>query len=165
MVDSPWLKNLAEAEIKGEKWTHKDQTSVQKLAQKRVTEAIDSLAEEAAESATIHNDHAPAHRKIGFVTIPSKLPEHGGGFRLFLGRTQIGLDYRMGALIATLTTSEGFALKSREIHRFLPHADPFGSVMWSRDNALLMTPELIIKRLLEDLTRAALLAGDTKGDS
>lgn len=165
MVDSAWLKHLAEAQISGGKWTTKDQGEIARLAQRRVSEAIDILADEATESVRIHNEYAPDHRKVRFVPIPAHPPEHGGGFRLCLGRTQVGLDLRMGALVATLTTAEGFALKNREIHRFLPHADAFGSVVWSRDNALLMTPELIIKRLLEDLTRAALQAADTKGDT
>lgn len=165
MADHAWLKNLAEAEILGGRWNTRDQGGIEKLAQKRVAEAIDLLAEEATESVRIHNEYAPESRKVRFVAIPPSPPEHGGGFRLCLGRTQVGLDFRLGALIATLTTAEGFALKNREIHRFLPHADAFGSVVWSRDNTLLMTPELIIKRLLEDLTRAALIAAAEKGES
>lgn len=161
----PWLKNLAEAEIKGDKWLCKDSASVQKLAQRRISEAIENLALEAAESIEIHNDHAPSHRKIRYLAVSPQPPLHGGGFRLFLGQTQIAMDFQMGALIAKLTTKEGFALKSQEIHRFLPRADAFGSVIWARDNTLLMTPELIIKRLLEDLTRVALTKGDLKGES
>lgn len=158
MVDSEWLKNLAGATIKDGHWTVDDPDGVRRLAEARVTAAIVALEDEAREASEIHNIHARGERSVRVLSLAGAGP--GSGFTLLLGRAQVTLAYTPHALVATLSSMEGFRRSSRELCRLRPHADAFGSVAWRSDNALLMTNELIIKKLFEDLTRAALEAGN-----
>jgi hypothetical protein len=82
---------------------------------------------------------------------------------LLLGRCHMTLALRpelgAGVLEASLTTIKGYERATRVAFRLHPQVDPFGSLVWRGDNALLMTQELIIKRMFEDIARAG-AAGD-----
>lgn len=152
MADKEWLKNLSDATFAGGAWQHRDPDAARRLAEQRFARALNDLEDEAQEAAHAFNELANGRRTIKVLPIPAK---QGGGFMLLMGHCQLNLQGKGGALEATLITTAGFERKAERLHRFAPHADPFGSLAWSRDNALLMGNDLIIKRLLEDLTRAA----------
>lgn len=152
MVDSEWLKNLAGASLMGGRLTTSDPEGIKRLAEARVSAAIINLEDEAREAADIHNLHG--RRNVRVLSFSETGP--AAGFTLLLGKAQITLAYQPYALVATLSVMSGFRRASKEICRLQPHVDPFGSVAWRADNALIMTNELIMKKLFEDLTRAAL---------
>ncbi len=152
MADKEWLKNLADATFAGGTWQHKDPDAARRLAEQRFARALNDLEEEAQDAAFAFNELAAGRRTIKVLPITAK---QGGGFMLLMGHCQINVQGAAGGLEATLITTAGFQRKGERLHRFSPHADPFGSLAWSRDNALLMGNELIIKRLFEDITRAA----------
>lgn len=152
MADKEWLKNLADATFAGGAWQHKDPDAARRLAEQRFARALNDLEEEAQDAAFVFNELAAGRRTIKVLPITAK---QGGGFMLLMGHCQVNVQGVAGALEATLMTTAGFQRKAEKLHRFAPHADPFGSLAWSRDNALLMGNELIIKRLFEDITRAA----------
>jgi hypothetical protein len=152
MADKEWLKNLSEATYTPAGWQLKDPNAARRLAEERFARALNDLEAEAEEAACVFNELAAGRRMIKVLSIAGK---QGGGFMLLMGHCQINVQAASGALDATLIRTSGFARKGERLHRFSPHADPFGSLAWSRDNALLMGNELIIKRLFEDLTRAA----------
>ena len=122
------------------------------MAEQRFARALSDLESEAEDAALVFNDLAAGRRSIKVLPIAAK---QGGGFMLLMGRCQINVQANGPALEATLITVDGFQRKSEPLHRFAPHADAFGSLAWSRDNTLLMGNELIIKRLFEDITKAA----------
>lgn len=158
MVDSEWLKNLAGATLSEGRWNVDDPESVKRLAEARVAAAIVALEDEAREAAEVHNLHARDARAVRVLSLAGTGP--GAGFTLLLGRSQVTLAYTPHALVATLSVMAGFRRASRELCRLRPHADAFGSVAWQGESALLMTNELIIKKLFEELTRAALELGN-----
>jgi hypothetical protein len=152
MADKEWLKNLADATFTGSGWQHKDPDAARRLAEQRFARSLSDLQDEAEEAALHFNEIAQGRRSIKVLPIPAK---QGGGFMLLMGHCQLNVQAQGGGLDATLIRTTGFARKAEKLHRFAPHADPFGSLAWSRDNSLLMNNELIIKRLFEDITRAA----------
>lgn len=152
MADKEWLKNLSNATFEGGAWRHKDPAEVKRLSEQRFARALNDLETEAEEAAFAFNELADGRKSIKVLPIAGK---QGGGFMILMGRCQINLQASGPGLEATLITVDGFQRKSERLHLFRPHADAFGSLAWSRDNALLMTNELIIKRLFEDITRAA----------
>ncbi len=156
MADKEWLKNLSEATYSQGAWRFKDPDSARRLAEQRFARALSELEAEAEEAAFVFNDLAGGRRSIKVLPIAAK---QGGGFMILMGHAQINVQGAGGALEATLITTEGFQRKGEKLHRFSPHADPFGSLAWSRDNALLMGNELIIKRLFEDITRVVATTG------
>lgn len=152
MVDSEWLKNLAGATLTDGRLSAPDPEAVRHLAEARVNAAIINLEDEAREAADVHNGYG--RRTLRVLSFTDGGPETG--FTLLLGKAQITIAYAPYSLTATLTVMRSFRRTTREICRLSPHVDPFGSVAWRADNALIMTTELIIKKLFEDLTRAAL---------
>lgn len=155
VTDAAWLKHLAHAQGKGKTLAPGDAQAVQALAAARVEGAIHELYAEAQESCLIFNEHARGARTVNHLPLPART-DGSSGFMLLMGRVQVILEAKEQRLEATLVHVDGFIRQARRLHRFMPHVDPFGSLVWSMDNALLMTNELIIKRLFEDLARAAL---------
>lgn len=152
MVDSEWLRNLAGATLQGGRLTAPDPEAVRRLAEARVAAAIVGLEDEAREAAEVHNSHGKRHVRVLSLTEPGP----GAGFTMLLGKAQVTLSYMPYSLSATLTVMRSFRRKTVELCRLGPHVDPFGSVAWRAGNDLIMTNELIMKKLFEDLTRAAL---------
>lgn len=155
MVDTEWLRNLAGASLKDGALTSEDPEGVRRLASARVGAAIVNLEEEAREAADVHN--GIAKRQLRVLTLNEKGPVPG--FTLLLGKAQITVTYEPYALVATLTVMKAFRRASQVLCKLTPEVDAFGSVAWRTDNALIMNNELIMKRLFEELTRAALSAG------
>ncbi len=162
MADEAWLKHLASATLKGTFLAPEDPREVERLAASRIEAAIHELYEEAQEAAVVYNDHVRTGRTVAVLPATPDAKAGAGaakpgevGFMLLLGGAQISLIYRPHVLEATLVAMDGFRRVARPLHRFEPHVDPFGSVAWNMDNALLLTNELIMKRLFEDLRRAA----------
>lgn len=155
MADVEWLKALASARLGPSGFCAEDPAAVNRLAKARIDEALHALREEAESACCIHNDHARCERAIRLLPLPLK---SGGGFMLLSGRAQLSLvrevDGHAMALVETVMVLRGFERRNVLCRRYTPCTDAFGSVVWMQDNALLMNYELIIKRLMEDLTRA-----------
>ena len=73
---------------------------------------------------------------------------------LLLERHQMTVILRNRVLEVESVTVQSFERQSHGHMRFIPRADTFGTVLWQTDNTLLMSGDLIIKRLFEHLTRA-----------
>lgn len=154
MTDAAWLKHLAGARGVGKGLAPNDPEAVRQLAAARIEETIHELYDLAQDACLVFNEHAPhGARTANHLPLTAK-PGGAPGFMLFMGRTQVTLEYKDRTLVATLVNVDGFIRQARRLHVFTPHVDPFGSLVWSMDNALLMTNELIMKRLFEDLARA-----------
>jgi hypothetical protein len=156
VADVEWLKALAKAELGPGGLGAEDPQAVHRLARARIDEALHALREEAEIACGVYNDHARAGRAMRVLPLPETA---GGGFLLLSGRAQLSLvreaDGTGPALVETVVVMRGFERRLALKRRFMPCTDAFGSVAWMQDNSLLMQHELIIKRLMEDLTRAA----------
>lgn len=155
MADHEWLKALATAKVHNLSLTPEDPGAVQRLAAARIEEALTALREEAEVASSIHNQHARSERAIRVLPLAER---QGGAFLLLRGRAQytIGRDDKTPMHLACqLALLEGFAVRSLLLRRFYPQVDRFGTVLWSEPKGLLMDVELLVKRLFEDLSRAA----------
>lgn len=166
MADHEWLKHLAGARRGKDGLSSEDPDAVRRLASTRLDETMNALFEEATEACRVFNEHAASRvdlrrRTVRLLPIAPR-PDAGtsSGLLFMLGRVQITLERRGGSLEASIATITGFQRVTKKLHRFTPQVDPFGSLIWCMDNALLMGPELIIKRILEDLLNAACASGD-----
>jgi len=160
VADTEWLRNLAAATYRGGHWEHLEPHAVQELAQARLAHALQDLMDLAQESALVFNDCADGRRSIRVLELaPRPETESQGGFMLLAGRCQLMVERRGTALATTLMVVRGFQRQVAARKRLEPQVDPFGSLVWQGDNALLMTGDLIIKNLFEDLARVAFDAG------
>lgn len=161
MADQEWLKNLARARFVNGSWQHEEPAQIRELTAERMRMAADDLFELAADYAEAFNDLAKGRRQI------RALRSANGGLLLLLGRSQMALTPEVAALAITLTVVRGYERATYPLYRLEPIADAFGMIVWrignAVDNTLIMTGELIIKRLLQDLTRAACEVGDIPG--
>lgn len=160
MADAEWIRNLATASYKGGQWVPEDPESIQTLAASRIEQSLQALYEEAVEACEIFNTHAVGKRRIRLLPLRPESGEGAPGFLLLFGKTQIKISYVPHRLTAVLSSMRGFSHVTKTLHTFDPHVDAFGSLLWCMDNGLLLTSELIIKRLLEDLAQAAALSGE-----
>jgi tetratricopeptide (TPR) repeat protein len=164
MADHEWLRNLAGARYVDGAWTHGDPAGVRDMIALRVDDAVQALFDEASEAAAVYNLHVRGARQLRVL----QLGERQGGFLLLLGRCQLHVELVQTRgrreLVCTLIAVRGFERTALGVSRLTPHVDPFGSVAWQQDNALLMTQELIMKRLFEDLARASFEVGGLPPD-
>ena len=161
MADHEWLMHLAAARWQDGHWIVNDQAAVAAQLERRLADSLGELMEAAEESSQILADLSNQRLRISVVPLQHQASGKGeAGFLLLLGRCQITVAFAAPYLQTTLITVTGFERKARQLYRFTPEADSFGTLSWRLDNALLLGGELIIKRLFEALTRAAHEAGD-----
>jgi hypothetical protein len=125
------------------------------LTAARVAEAIEALYDEARDAAEVFNLHATPPRTIRALKLAPRAPDMLGGLTLLAGKYQLIMEYKPPHLEARLTGVRQWLRVSRPLYRFRAKSDAFGTLAWAVDNALLMTNELIIKRLFEELVRVA----------
>lgn len=177
-ADVAWLKHLAAASFREGAWRHADPEAVERLAQERLEQVIDALADLARDYAAAWSQlpvggteparnswqgDAVGHRMLKVLDLPPQprqAERSSGGFMLLFGPCQLTVAGTGGGITATLVTVTGFTRHPRPLARLEPHIDPFGSIAWrvvSDDAAipLLMQGELIIKMFIEAITRAA----------
>lgn len=156
MTDVEWLKALALARPGPDGFTPDNPDAIRNLTRARIDDVLFALREEAETACSIFNQYARRERAIRLVPLAN---DRGGGFILLSGRAQLTLvregDSNACTLVASLLVTRGFERRHVMTRRFTPCSDAFGSVVWMQDNALLMQNDLIIKRLMEDLSRGA----------
>ena len=154
MPDREWLKNLATARLTEGGWEPADAQSVKTAIIRRIDETVEDLkllAEDYAEALT---EVSGARLNVRVLPVAPSEQATGGGFMLLLERHQMMVMLRNQVLEVELVTVQSFERQSHGQMRFIPRADTFGTVLWQTDNTLLMSSDLIIKRLFEHLTRA-----------
>jgi hypothetical protein len=162
MADQEWIKNLANAKFIDGTWETANPEAVTKLAADRIEDTIIEIYEEAAEAADVFNLHAVDRPAIRILPIARDKSAGEGGLIMLLGRIQLNLEIIKNKLEARITTVDGYHRSTNLLASLHPHADPFGSVMWIADKSSLMTNEIIIKRLLEQLVKSAFESGEIK---
>ncbi len=157
-ADREWLRNLANSNFTNGHWMI-DENKTRQLALSRLDETIMILFEEASEACEVFNAYSHEAKKINLI--PIKTPDKQlKGLILLLGRIQLKLEFFEHRIGASLIIVQGFSKDSRQIHIFDPQFDAFGTLLWNMDRSTLLTPELMIKRLLEDLVCAAYETGE-----
>jgi hypothetical protein len=148
MPDSEWLKNLAGATFAGGRWQAADPEAVAKLTESRVAMAMARLEDEATAATEVYNDHARGRRPIRLLRVKD-------GFAMLCGAAQVTLVPVQGGLSATLTVNAGFKRRTQPLMQLAAHVDAFGAVAWNVGGQMLVSEDLIVQRLFEELARAA----------
>ena len=154
MPDREWLKNLATARLTEGGWEPADAQAVKTAIIRRIDDTVEDLkllAEDYAEALT---EISGARLNVRVLPVAPSEQATAGGFMLLLERHQMMVILRNQVLEVELVTVQSFERQSHGHMRFIPRADTFGTVLWQTDNTLLMSSDLIIKRLFEHLTRA-----------
>lgn len=158
MADREWIQNIANANYHGGRWSINEENT-KKLALARLDEVLTLIVEEAKDTCAIYNAYTRNDKSINLL--PIKLSNKQlTGFILFLGSVQLKLETENSTLIATIIAIKGFTKDSKIIHTMTPQFDAFGTLLWKIDNSLLLSVELIIKRLFEDLISTAFELGE-----
>lgn len=164
MVDPEWIRHLAGARYRQDQWQLADPEKVENLKINRLKDALFELRDEAQASVALHNEYAPRARSVTYLPTEPRPPHCQGGFLIMMGTLQVSLELHinaqqgpiLGALVATLSTLHADYTRSHHVlARYQAQTDTFGTLVWRRENSLIMTSELIIKSLLEELTKAA----------
>ena len=158
MADREWLKNLANSNYSDGQWFINEEETTS-LALARLDESISLLMEEANEACDIFNAHTRNEKNLHILPI-KHANKQLRGFIILLGAVQLKLEVEENILVSTLISVKGFTKKSKIIHRMTPKFDAFGTLLWTMDNSLLLSVELIIKRMFEDLISAAYELGE-----
>jgi len=160
MADKEWIKNLASAKLVNGQWQNTDPQGVSHLAESRIEESVVQLFEEATEAADLYNLHAIDRPSINILSIAKEKSRGNGGVIMLLGKTQLNVEIYNNTLEAQLTTVDGFHRNTTILAKLTAQTDSFGSVMWLADKSSLMSNELIVKKLMEQLVRSAFQAGE-----
>src|SRR5262249_35340382 len=118
-----------------------------------VEDIIGELLEEAIEAAEVFNHYAQGKKTLKILPLNVESELQTSGFLLLLGRTQIRIQQTGKTIEAMLTLMRGYQMKTALLHKFAPLVDSFGTVMWKMDDKLLLTKELIVRKLLEEVVR------------
>jgi hypothetical protein len=164
MVDPEWIRHLAGARYGQDQWQLAEPEKVESLKIGRLKDALFELRDEAQASTSLHNQFAPRARAVTYLPTEARPPYGQGGLILMMGTLQVSLELLisnqhtpvLGALVTTLSTLHSDYTRSHKtLARYQAQTDTFGTLVWRRENTLIMTSELIIKSLLEELTKAA----------
>lgn len=166
MVDSDWLRHLAESQYRGGQWILKDPQKIRDLKIGRIKDSLFEIRDEAKTAVGLHNQYVPITRHMSYLETPLRPPHSQGGLLIMLGTIQVSLELLIaeqgtqvtGALVATLSTLHTDYTRGHQVFgRFQAQTDTFGSLVWRKENSLIMTAELIIKSMLEELTKTAFM--------
>lgn len=157
MVDEIWLRNLARAKFNEGNWQFEGTEDVETIVQSRIERSVSDLFDLAYEAVTVYNLHASAERAIKLLASSGD-----AGFTLLCGGVQVRLNKVKQTLIVSQITVEGFASKPEVIGRFTPLADPFGAIVWSENNRLIMEGGMLVKKILEQLIKESTLKSGTR---
>ncbi len=162
MVDSDWIRNLAQAQYREGRWVLDDPQKILDLKLGRMKDSLYEIRDEAQAAVALHNQFAPPERQMSFLETQPRPPHSQGGLLLMLGTVQASLELLIAndgkqvvsALVATLSTLRTDYTRSHQVFgRYQAQTDTFGTLIWRKENSLIMTPELIIKSMLEELTK------------
>jgi hypothetical protein len=159
MADKEWIKNLATATWKQGKWEHQEPERVRQLMRNRIEDSTFLLLQESQDAAEIYNSHSPSPVKLKVLPL-GHTPEKIGGVIFMLGSTHASLKLENDQLAFNLTSLQGFQKVPIKAYNIRPQVDAFGSLVWQPDHAPLMGPEMIVKRVLEELIKQAHESGE-----
>jgi hypothetical protein len=159
MADKEWIKNLATATWKQGKWEQEEPDRVRRLMRSRIEDSTFLLLQEAQDAAEIFNLYSKSPIKLGVLPL-GQLPERVGGVIFMLGSTHASLKLENDMLAFNLTSLQGFQKVLIRAYNIRPQVDAFGSLVWQPDQAPMMGPEMIVKRVLEELIKQAHESGE-----
>jgi hypothetical protein len=158
MADKEWLRNLAQATWKDGRWQHAEPEKVKLLLRKRIEDAVYQILLEAQDAAEVFNQYTKAGQKLTVLPIYEQ-GDRLNGVTMMLGSAQAAVRPDGQALDFTLSVMQGFQRLAVRSYKILPQVDAFGSLIWQTGNSPMMTYDLLVKNILEDLTRHAQASG------
>ncbi len=159
MADKEWIKNIAAATWKQGKWEHQEPEQVRQLMRTRIVDSTFLLLQEALDVAEIYNLYSKSAVKLHVLPL-GQTPEKVGGVIFMLGSTHASLKLENDMLAFNLTSLQGFQKILVRAYNIRPQVDVFGSLVWQPDQAPMMGPDMIVKRVLEELVKQAHESGE-----
>lgn len=160
MADKEWIRHLAQATWKDGRWEHQDPEKVRLLLRKRIEDAVFQVLLESQDAAEVFNQYTKAGQKLTVLPI-YETGDRLTGVTLMLGSAQAAVRPDGQALDFTLSVMQGFQRLAVKSCKILPQVDAFGSLVWQTGSSPMMSYDLLVKNILEDLTRYAQVAGAT----
>jgi hypothetical protein len=160
MPDREWLEHLASARIVDGSWQADDMEAVNATIWRRVSSAAEDLMALAEDYASALTEVSGARLNVRVLATPAgqganESQASGPGFMMLLGRYQLSVRRHQHSLRAEITVVHDFERQVLGNAAFTAKTDSFGTLLWRADNALLMTSDVIIKRLFEQLIKVA----------
>jgi hypothetical protein len=159
MADKEWIKNLATATWKQGKWEQEEPDRVRRLMRGRIEDSTFLILQEAQDAAEIYNLYSKSPIKLNVLPI-GQTPENVEGVIFMLGSTHVSIILENDMLAFNLTSLQGFQKVLIKAYNIRPQVDVFGSLVWQPDHAPMMGPEMIVKRVLEELIKKAHESGE-----
>lgn len=164
MPDREWLQHLATARLVDGSLKPSDEEALRATVYSRIGHATEELKALAEDYAAALTEISQARINVRVLDIAAgERGEPGAGFIMLLGRHQLCVRRRNYTLTGEISTVQDFQQQILGTAVFEPKTDNFGSLLWQSDNALLMSSDLIIKRLFEQLMRAARITNSSEG--
>jgi hypothetical protein len=164
MADREWLQHLATARLVDGGLKPSDEEALSATVYSRIGNAIQDLRALAEDYAEALTEISQARINVRVLEVAAgDRGDQGPGFIMLLGRHQLCVRRQMYALTGEISMVQDFERQVLGSAVFEPKTDSFGSLLWRSDNALLMTSDLIIKRLFEQLIKAARTTTSSEG--
>ena len=108
-----------------------------------------NFTEELEISVNIFNEHSKEQVKILRVN-PGERP-YPEAIILLMAGTQLKIQKTNNCLEVIASLVQDFRQINHRIHVFVPHASNYASINWLMDNKVLMSVDLMVKQIFEDL--------------
>lgn len=161
MADKEWIKNLASATWSKGKWRQSEPDSVRDLMKHRIDDAIYQILQEAKDACEMFNLYTKSSTKLTVLPL-GESQTNLSGVVFMLGSCQASLSAAGQIFEFILTTTKNFQKIVRNQYKVFPQVDPFGTLVWQAENGPIMGYDMLVKRVLEELTRLAHECGDLK---
>jgi hypothetical protein len=156
MPDRDWLINLASSTFDGAGLAACDLSKAQNDLNRKVEGSIPRLVQITSEALEVHNLHAPSNRAIRLLSLKATSVLPGGGYLMLLVQHQIRVEHDLQGISAKLACVEGYQARHLQTRLFTPHGDALGGLHWLLDGKTIVSDDMIVRILLEDLVRAAM---------
>jgi len=159
MADKEWIKNLATATWSQGKWLHEEPDNVRRLMRNRIEDSTYLIHQEAQDAAELYNLYSKSRVKLNVLPL-GQAPDQVRGVVFMLGSTHATLKLEQDLLAFNLTSLQGFQKVMIKAYNIRPQVDVFGSLVWQPDHATMMGPDMLVKRVLEELLKQAHESGE-----
>ncbi len=149
MFDQQWIENLTKAEYKNKKWEFQQSNDPVEVIAYRQKTVLTNLHSKLCEVLTIYNDLAKAEQKIRMMTKAMPIPS----IVLLMHSLQCQIMMKNDSIHISIHGTKNYKTAQLQHSQLKPHADNFGTVLWQYSNQVLLSEDMLIKLVLEDMNR------------
>ena len=149
MFDQQWIQNLTSAEYKNKKWEYNQKNDPLEVIAYRQKSVLTNLHAKLCEVLEVYNNLADPQRKIRMMTKAMPIPS----IVLLMHSLQCQILMKNESIHITIQGTKNYKTGKLQHATLRPHADNFGTVLWQHSNQVLLSEDMLIKLVLEDLNR------------